>query len=139
MIDDKNICILLKCITTEIGKKKNALFSKYGITGFQSDILAFLYRNIDKETDVLSFPMFEKEEIEQVPDNQFDVLGDIVISIERVKEQAIEYGHSFERELSYMVVHGFYHLLGYDHMVEEDKIKMREKEENILNKLNIKR
>ena len=49
MIDDKNICILLKCITTEIGKKKNALFSKYGITGFQSDILAFLYRNIDKD------------------------------------------------------------------------------------------
>ena len=62
-------------------------------------------RNIDKETDVLSFPMFEKEEIKQIPDNQFDVLGDIVISIDRVKEQAIEYGHSFERELSYMVVH----------------------------------
>lgn len=96
-------------------------------------------RNIDKATDVLSFPMFEKEEIKQIPDNQFDVLGDIVISIDRVKEQAIEYGHSFERELSYMVVHGFYHLLGYDHMVEEDKIKMREKEENILNKLKITR
>ena len=96
-------------------------------------------RNIDKETDVLSFPMFEKEEIGQVPDNQFDVLGDIVISIDKVKEQAEEYGHSFERELSYMVVHGFYHLIGYDHMVEEDKIKMREREENILNKLEIKR
>lgn len=96
-------------------------------------------RNIDKETDVLSFPIFEKEEISKVPDEQFDVLGDIVISIEKVKEQAIEYGHSFERELSYMVVHGFYHLMGYDHMVEDDKIKMREKEENILNKLEIKR
>ena len=83
--------------------------------------------------------MFEKEEIKQIPDNQFDVLGDIAISIDRVKEQAIEYGHSFERELSYMVVHGFYHILGYDHMVEEDKIKMREKEENILNKLKITR
>ena len=83
--------------------------------------------------------MFEKEEIGQVPDNQFDVLGDIVISIDKVKEQAEEYGHSFERELSYMVVHGFYHLIGYDHMVEEDKIKMREREENILNKLEIKR
>ena len=96
-------------------------------------------RDIDKETDVLSFPMFEKDEIGQVPDEQFDVLGDIVISIDRVKEQAIEYGHGFERELSYMVVHGFYHLMGYDHMVEEDKIKMREREENILNKLDIKR
>jgi len=96
-------------------------------------------RNIDKETDVLSFPMFEKEEIGQVSDNQFDVLGDIVISIDKVKEQAGEYGHSFERELSYMVVHGFYHIIGYDHMVEEDKIEMREREENILNKLEIKR
>jgi len=96
-------------------------------------------RQIDKETDVLSFPMFEKEEIENIIDDQFDVLGDIVISLEKVKGQAIEYGHSFERELAYMVVHGFYHLMGYDHMVEEDKIKMREKEENILNKLEIKR
>lgn len=96
-------------------------------------------RNINKETDVLSFPMFEKEEISEIPDNILDVLGDIVVSIEKVQEQAKEYGHSFERELSYMVVHGFYHLMGYDHMEENDKIKMREKEENILNKLKITR
>ena len=85
------------------------------------------YRNIDKETDVLSFPMFEKEELDNKIRNQDfenqDMLGDIVISIERVKQQAIEYGHSFERELSYMVVHGFYHLMGYDHMEEEEKKK----------------
>lgn len=100
------------------------------------------YRNIDKETDVLSFPMFEKEEIETIikngNDNQ-DILGDIMISIEKVKEQAIEYNHSFERELAYMVVHGFYHLIGYDHMNDEEKETMREKEENVLNKLNINR
>lgn len=96
-------------------------------------------RGIDKETDVLSFPMFEREEIYQIPDEQFDILGDMVISIDRVTKQAEEYGHSFERELSYMVVHSFYHLLGYDHIVEEDKAKMREREENILNKLDIKR
>ena len=95
------------------------------------------HRNIDKETDVLSFPMFEKEELEQRKDLNQDVLGDIVISIEKVKEQAEEYGHSFERELAYMAVHGFYHLMGYDHMNENDKSKMREKEENVLNKLNI--
>ena len=65
--------------------------------------------------------------------------GDIVISIEKVKDQAIEYGHSFERELSYMIVHGFYHLMGEDHIKEEDKIIMRQKEENVLNKLNILR
>ena len=95
------------------------------------------HRNIDKETDVLSFPMFEKEELKQRKELNKDVLGDIVISIEKVKEQAEEYGHGFERELAYMAVHGFYHLMGYDHMNEVDKSKMREKEENILNKLNI--
>ena len=97
------------------------------------------YRNIDKPTDVLSFPMFEKEELKNISGEIQDVLGDIVISIEKVKEQAIEYGHSFERELSYMLVHGFYHLMGYDHIIEEDKIQMRKKEENILEKLNILR
>lgn len=95
------------------------------------------HRNIDKETDVLSFPMFEKEELEKRKDLNEDVLGDIVISIERVKKQADEYGHSFNRELSYMAVHGFYHLMGYDHIDEDDKIIMRQKEENILEKLEI--
>ena len=101
------------------------------------------YRNVDKETDVLSFPMFEKEEIDEKIKNQDfeheDVLGDIVISIEKVKGQAKEYGHSFEREFSYMIVHGFYHLMGYDHIKEEDKNIMRPKEENVLNKLGIRR
>ena len=96
-------------------------------------------RNIDKETDVLSFPMFEKEEIPNIEGDIPDVLGDIVISIERVKEQANEYRHTFERELSYMVVHGFYHLMGYDHMIEEEKNIMRQKEENVLGKLKILR
>ena len=95
------------------------------------------YRNIDKPTDVLSFPMLEKDEIESLDGSYEDILGDIVISMEQVKKQAIEYEHSFERELAYMVVHGFYHLMGYDHMNKEDKSKMRLKEENILNKLNI--
>ena len=101
------------------------------------------YRNIDKETDVLSFPMFEKDELDKkIENNDFeyeDVLGDIVISIEKVKEQAEEYGHSFERELSYMLVHGFYHLMGYDHIEEKDKKIMRPKEEKILNELKITR
>ena len=68
-----------------------------------------------------------------------DVLGDIIISVQKVEEQAKEYGHSFERELSYMVVHGFYHLMGYDHIEEKDKIIMRPKEENVLSKLGITR
>ena len=90
---------------------------------------------------MLSFPMFEKEELDSMVEtgnNEIpETIGDIVISIQRVKEQAEEYGHSFERELAYIVVHGFYHLMGYDHMVEDDKVKMRAKEENVLNMLNI--
>lgn len=100
------------------------------------------YRNIDKETDVLSFPMFEKEEIKEILQtklNNIDVLGDVIVSIDKVYEQAKEYNHSFEREFAYMLVHGFYHLMGYDHMQDDEKEEMREKEENILNKLNITR
>lgn len=108
------------------------------------------YRNIDKATDVLSFPMFEKNELDimisedskEVEEEDLiiqDVMGDIIISIPKVEEQAKEYGHSFERELAYMLVHGFYHLRGYDHMTEEEKAEMREKEENVLSQLNIKR
>lgn len=101
------------------------------------------YRNVDRATDVLSFPMFEKEEIDsKIANHDFeheDVLGDIVISIEQVEKQAKEYGHSFEREFAYMLVHGFYHLMGYDHIKEEDKVIMRPKEENVLEKLGIRR
>lgn len=101
------------------------------------------YRNVDRATDVLSFPIFEKEEIdEKIRTQDFeheDVLGDIIISIEKVKEQAVEYGHSFEREFAYMLVHGFYHLMGYDHIQEEDKVIMRAKEEKVLEKLGIRR
>lgn len=96
------------------------------------------YRNIDKETDVLSFPMYEKDEIPNaIKQNIETILGDIIICISKVEEQAKEYEHSFKRELAYMVVHGFYHLMGYDHIEEKDKRKMRKKEENILEKLNI--
>ena len=101
------------------------------------------YRNVDRATDVLSFPMFEKEEIDnKIEKHDFeheDVLGDIVISIEQVEKQAKEYGHSFEREFAYMLVHGFYHLMGYDHIKEEDKVIMRPKEEKVLEKLGIRR
>ena len=101
------------------------------------------YRKIDRATDVLSFPMFEKAELdEKIKNKDFlyeDVLGDVIISIDKVKEQAEEYGHSFERELSYMVVHGFYHLMGYDHIEEEDKKIMRPKEEKVLEQLKITR
>ena len=109
-------------------------------------------RGIDRETDVLSFPMLDFEENKVYKDMYLDfefdetfkdgnevVLGDMVLSLEKALEQSEEYGHSYEREVSYLVVHSILHLLGYDHMVEEDKNKMRKREEEILNKLDIRR
>lgn len=134
--------VLEECFRTENLKDINAYMSIILTTPEEIRKLNKEFRNIDRETDVLSFPMFEKCEIQElskyigeIP----EVLGDIIISIDRVKEQAKEYGHSFEREFAYMIVHGFYHIMGEDHIEEADKIIMREKEENILNKLNIKR
>lgn len=101
------------------------------------------YRDVDRPTDVLSFPMYEREEISKLREdkqNEIDeVLGDIIISIPKVKEQAEEYGHSYERELAYLTTHGMLHLLGYDHMIDEEKVIMREHEEKVLEKLNILR
>lgn len=109
-------------------------------------------RNIDRATDVLSFPMldFEDKKVfnEMYLNYDFDetfkdgdelILGDMVLSLERALEQSDEYGHSYEREVSYLVVHSILHLLGYDHMEEDDKKRMRKREEEILNKLQIRR
>lgn len=101
------------------------------------------YRDVDRPTDVLSFPMYERDEIAGLKNDTDDeiekILGDIIVSIEKVREQAKEYGHSFERELAYLVTHGMLHLLGYDHMIEEEKAVMRKREEEILETLNITR
>ena len=129
--------VLEKCFEVEHLKDKN-LYVNIVLTNPENiRKINKEHRNIDKETDVLSFPMFEKAELEQRKETNQDILGDIVISVEKVQEQATEYGHSFERELAYMAVHGFYHLMGYDHMNESDKSIMREKEENVLKELNI--
>ncbi len=132
--------VLEECFNTENLKDYNIYISVTLTNPENIRRLNKEYRNIDKETDVLSFPMFEKNEISNLKNIQYEeALGDIIISVDRVKEQAEEYGHSFERELSYMIVHGFYHLMGEDHIKEEDKRVMREKEEKVLGKLNILR
>ena len=129
--------VLIECFKTENLQEKK-LYVNIVLTNLENiHKINKQYRNIDKPTDVLSFPMFEKDEISKLENNNEDILGDIVISIEQVEKQAVEYEHSFTRELAYMVVHGFYHLMGYDHIKEEDKAVMRPKEEFILNKLNI--
>lgn len=92
------------------------------------------FRNIDKATDVLSFPQltFEEEEIADVNENDEIILGDIIISIEKAKEQAEEYGHSLEREVAFLTVHSMLHLMGYDHMEQEEEKEMFQKQEEIL-------
>ena len=90
------------------------------------------YRNIDKETDVLSFPMLEFPEDEDMLTGIPVMLGDIVISTKRAAEQAEEYGHSLEREICYLSVHSVLHLLGYDHMEEDEKRVMRAREKAIM-------
>lgn len=88
------------------------------------------YRDKDAATDVLSFPMYEADE--EIDDEEEILFGDIVISLERAQEQCEEYGHSLEREVMYLLVHGLLHLAGYDHMEEEDKKEMRAQEEKLL-------
>ena len=126
--------VIYKCFETEGLFSKKLYVNIILTTSAEIQKINLKYRNIDKPTDVLSFPMFEKEEIQNISGEVEEVLGDIVISIEKVIGQGIEYGHGFNRELSYMVVHGFYHLMGYDHMNEEDKKIMRQKEEGVLSR-----
>ena len=95
------------------------------------------YRCIDRETDVITFALEDEDTI--VMPNEERVLGDIYISIDRAKEQANEFGHSLLRELSFLAVHGFYHLLGYDHMTPEDEKVMFKKQEEVLEAYGIRR
>ena len=99
------------------------------------------YRNKDAATDVISFAMEEmgEDEIEIIGADLPRVLGDIIISIERTKEQADEYGHSFDRELGFLALHGFLHLLGYDHMTESDEKVMFTKQKEILDEYGLSR
>ena len=95
------------------------------------------YRNIDRETDVITFALDDEDKVKTEGD--IDILGDIYISIDKAREQAEEYGHTFLREITFLAVHGFYHLLGYDHMNEEEEKVMFQKQEEVLNECEIKR
>ena len=98
------------------------------------------YRDIDSATDVLSFPLGENGVYDQNPETGAFVLGDIVISVPRAMEQATEYGHSLDREIAFLTVHSMLHLLGYDHVNGGlAAVRMREKEEEVLSQLGLKR
>lgn len=92
------------------------------------------YRKIDRPTDVITFAL---EDYEDIKYEDFRLLGDIYISLDKAKSQAIEYGHSFKREICFLAVHGFLHLLGYDHMEKEEEKIMFGKQELILNEAGI--
>lgn len=96
-----------------------------------------LYRGIDRETDVITFALEDDDLVLNGSDMR--MLGDIYISIPRAKLQAEEYGHSFKRELAFLAVHGFYHLLGYDHQIKEEEEVMFGKQEEVLAEFDIKR
>ena len=105
-------------------------------------------RDTDKVTDVLSFPALDDIKGQAICGDDYPyeideegnlLIGSVAVCCDRAKEQAEEYGHSYERELHYLLVHGIMHCLGYDHMTDEDKAEMREKEEQILGKLGISR
>lgn len=109
------------------------------------------YRDIDKETDVLSFPNvdFETEGVFEIPEEMeadyFDpdsgelILGDIILSVDRIAEQAESYGHSRKREFAFLVAHSMFHLCGYDHMEPDEAARMEEKQEAVLTALQITR
>ncbi len=97
------------------------------------------FREIDRETDVLSFPMGDEDGFEVNPETDALLLGDIVISLEKAKAQSEEYGHSMKREVAFLIAHSLFHLLGYDHMTPEEEKEMFTKQENVLQRLGITR
>lgn len=97
------------------------------------------FREIDKETDVLSFPLGDENGFEVDPDTDAILLGDIVISLEKAQSQAEEYGHSLKREVAFLITHSLFHLLGYDHMTEDEEKEMFAKQEKVLQQLGITR
>lgn len=118
-------------------KLKNIVFNVIIVDNYYIHELNKDYRNIDRETDVITFAL--EDEVEMVSPEETRVLGDIYISIDKAIEQAKEYGHSLLRELSFLAVHGFYHLLGYDHINPEEEAIMFQKQEEVLNECEIKR
>ncbi len=97
------------------------------------------FREIDRETDVLSFPMGDEDGFEVNPETDALLLGDIVISLEKAKAQSEEYGHSMKREVAFLIAHSLFHLLGYDHMTPDEEKEMFAKQEKVLQRLGITR
>ncbi|TCO80039.1 rRNA maturation RNase YbeY [Marinisporobacter balticus] len=136
--DKKNEALIMKAIDLSLEKEGVSKDIEISISFVNNDEIHVLnrnYRGVDRPTDVLSFPQYENihEIIEPT------VLGDIVISLEKAKAQAASFGHSFEREVLFLIVHSMFHLFGYDHDTEENTKVMRKKEEDVLQQMGILR
>jgi probable rRNA maturation factor len=130
----------LKAVLSLCNKSDEAEISLSLVTDAQIRQLNRDYRGMDRPTDVLSFALKEDNPLDpQILGFQDNLLGDIIISVERARCQAVEYGHSFERELLYLAIHGTLHLLGFNHKKEEEQVIMRTKEEEVLNFLGLNR
>ena len=134
---DEEIKLMLDVLNH--GKEKlNVLDAIFNVIIVNNDYIHNLnreYRGVDRETDVISFALEDDDTFN--PEER--ILGDIYISIDKAKEQSESYGHSLKRELCFLAVHGFLHLLGYDHMKEEDEKVMFSLQEEILNEMGVTR
>lgn len=126
-----------RCLETEGVDGQRAELSVTLVDPEEIRVLNRDYRGVDKVTDVLSFPQFEGAD--EMPQQGELCLGDVVICREKAAGQAEEFGHSFEREIIYLFTHSVLHLLGYDHMTDEDKRQMRQREEEVMEYLGIGR
>ena len=125
-------CVLREGLDAERCAVSVTFTDKDGIKELNRD-----YRGVDSVTDVLSFPQYD--DFEEIPGEGEILLGDVVICRERAAEQAREFGHSLDREMIYLFTHSILHLLGYDHMEEEEKREMRLKEEEVMDFLGLSR
>ncbi len=135
----KELKIVKKVLQKAMEKEKleNTSFNLIIVDNEYIKYLNKNYRNIDRETDVITFALEDEDSVIVPTDER--ILGDIYISLDRAKTQSDEYGHSLLRELSFLAVHGFYHLLGYDHMTKEDEEVMFAKQEEVLKENGIER
>ena len=137
--DYEEFDVVLKVLDSALKKENldNVSFNLIIVDNEYIHELNRTYRNIDRVTDVITFALEDDDSL--VLPTEERVLGDIYISIDKAISQAEEYGHSLLRELSFLAVHGFYHLLGYDHMTEEDEKVMFKKQEEVLSEYGISR
>lgn len=133
-IDEKTYELIKKVIRESLIYEKDDLNYEISVSLVDNKEIKDLnrdFRGVDKETDVLSFPV-EDDFLVPIP-----ILGDIIISLERALEQSKEYGHDLNREIGYLTAHSMFHLMGYDHMDEEEKKIMRQREKEVMKSLNL--